>query len=132
VTQHIYAVALTVPDYDQAIAYYCGVLGFALIEDTPQGGDKRWVMVRPKGMIGTNILLARALGETQIASIGNQTGGRVFVFLHTDNFDRDYQNYQANGVDFIETPRNEPYGKVCKFRDAFGNLWDLLERSQTV
>jgi uncharacterized glyoxalase superfamily protein PhnB len=89
-------------------------------------------MVRPKGMIGTNILLARALGETQIASIGNQTGGRVFVFLHTDNFDRDYQNYQANGVDFIETPRNEPYGKVCKFRDAFGNLWDLLERSQTV
>jgi catechol 2,3-dioxygenase-like lactoylglutathione lyase family enzyme len=132
VTQHIYAVALTVPDYDQAIAYYCGVLGFALIEDTPQGGDKRWVMVRPKGMIGTNILLARALGETQIASIGNQTGGRVFVFLHTDNFDRDYQNYQANGVDFIGTPRNEPYGKVCKFRDAFDNLWDLLERSQTV
>jgi catechol 2,3-dioxygenase-like lactoylglutathione lyase family enzyme len=131
-TQNIHAFTIVVPDYDIAISYYCDVLGFELTEDTPQGGDKRWVMVRPKGTIGTNILLARAVGETQTASIGNQTGGRVFVFLHTDDFDRDYQNYQANGVDFIETPRNEPYGKVCKFPDTFGNLWDLLERSQTV
>lgn len=131
-TQHIHAFAITVPDYDQAIDYYCGVLGFDVIQDRHLSDDKRWVLVRPKGAIGTNILLARAVDDTQTASIGTQTGGRVFVFLHTDDFDRDYQNYQENGVDFIENPRNEPYGKVCKFRDAFGNLWDLLQLSQLV
>ena len=131
-TQHLNAVALIVPDYDQAIEYYCGVLGFDLIEDTPLTPQKRWVLIRPRGSNGTSILLAQASNDAERQCIGNQTGGRVFLFLQTDDFDGDYQKYSDNGVDFIETPRNEPYGKVCKFRDGFGNSWDLLERSKSV
>lgn len=131
-TQHLNAVALVVPDYDQAIEYYCGVLGFDLIEDTPLTPQKRWVLIRPRGSNGTSILLAQASNDAERQCIGNQTGGRVFLFLQTDDFDGDYQKYSDNGIDFIETPRNEPYGKVCKFRDCFGNSWDLLERSKSV
>ena len=130
--QSIHAFAITVPDYDDAIAYYCGVLGFELVEDTPLTPDKRWVLIRPKGAQGSNILLARAASAEQSASVGNQTGGRVFVFLNTDDFERDYAAYRAKGVAFVETPRRETYGVVCKFCDRFGNLWDLLELSQSL
>ena len=130
--QSIHAFAITVPDYDDAIAYYCGVLGFELVEDTPLTPDKRWVLIRPKGAQGSNIVLALAASTEQSASIGNQTGGRVFVFLNTDDFERDYAAYRAKGVAFVETPRRETYGVVFKFRDRFGNLWDLLELSQSL
>ena len=131
-TQSIHAFAITVPDYDDAIDYYCSVLGFELIQDTRLTPDKRWVLIRPKGAQGSNILLARAASAEQSASIGNQTGGRVFIFLNTDDFERDYAAYRAKGVAFIETPRRETYGVVCKFRDRFGNLWDLLELTQSL
>ncbi|WP_109467778.1 VOC family protein [Albibacillus kandeliae] len=125
--QHVHALALVVPDYDEAIAYYAGTLGFDLIEDTDQGNGKRWVMVAPPGATETRILLARAVNPRQVASIGNQTGGRVFLFLHTDDFDRDHARLSAAGVQFEEAPRDEPYGKVAVFRDPYGNRWDLLQ-----
>ncbi|MGZ9811994.1 VOC family protein [Pseudoroseicyclus sp. H15] len=120
-------VALVVPDYDRAIAHYCGDLGFELLEDTPQPG-KRWVVVRPKGG-ETGLLLAEAKGAEQEAAIGNQSGGRVFLFLETEDFAADHARMQAAGVTFLEEPRHEPYGTVAVFRDAFGNKWDLLQRS---
>ncbi|EGF90224.1 glyoxalase/Bleomycin resistance protein/Dioxygenase superfamily protein [Asticcacaulis biprosthecium C19] len=119
--------SVLVPEYDLAIAHYCGDLGFDLIEDSDLGSGKRWVLVAPPGSSETRLLLARASGPEQTARIGDQTGGRVFLVLFTDDFDRDYAAYAAAGVEFREAPRVEPYGKVCVFRDRFGNLWDLLE-----
>lgn len=126
-TQHIATVALVVRDYDEAIAYYTRVLGFDLIEDTPLTDDKRWVLVAPPGGQGTALLLARAVGEAQTARVGDQTGGRVFLFLHTDDFWRDYDAMRARGVAFAEDPRHESYGMVAVFVDLYGNRWDLLQ-----
>ncbi len=126
-SRHIGAVALLVRDYDEAIAYYTGALGFDLIEDTPLPDGKRWVLVAPAGGAGTALLLARAVGEAQAARVGDQTGGRVFLFLHTDDFNRDYAALRARDVSFAEEPRQESYGTVAVFLDLFGNRWDLLE-----
>ena len=125
--QRIGAPALLVRDYDEAIAYYTRILGFDLIEDTPLEGGKRWVLVAPAGGRGTALLLARAVGQAQVARVGDQTGGRVFLFLHTDDFRRDYHAMRERGVQFTEEPRHEPYGTVAVFTDLYGNRWDLLE-----
>jgi len=121
-------IAIVVRDYAEALAFYTGVLGFDLIEDTfiPEQ-NKRWVVVAPKGAHETRILLARAVGDEQSSRIGNQTGGRVFLFLYTDDFWRDYRAYRARGVEFVREPKDERYGTVAVFRDLYGNLWDLLE-----
>lgn len=118
-------IALVVRDYDEAIAYYTDKLGFTLIADAPQG-EKRWVVVAPPGG-GARLLLARAATPEQAARIGDQTGGRVFLFLHTDDFVRDHAMMLARGVTFLEAPRTEPYGTVAVFRDLYGNKWDLIE-----
>lgn len=123
-TARIAAVALVVPDYDAAIDFYVGKLGFRLVEDVDQG-HKRWVTVEPPGG-GARLLLARAEGAAQKAAIGNQAGGRVFLFLRTDDFARDHSAMLAAGVTFEEDPRHEPYGSVAVWRDPFGNRWDLL------
>ena len=128
--QTIACVALVVPTYDQAIAYYTQVLGFELIEDTPLAKGQRWVLVAPPGARETRILLAQAKGDAQTQRIGDQTGGRVFLFLNTDDFWRDYHAYVARGVQFLETPREESYATVAVFQDAFGNRWDLLQPRQ--
>ena len=127
-TQTLGLVSLVVRDYDKAIALYVGVLGFTLIEDSfiPEQ-NKRWVVVAPPGSAATRLLLARASSGEQVTRIGNQTGGRVFLFLHTDDFARDYQSYKAKGVIFAREPREEPYGTVAVFQDLYGNLWDLLQ-----
>ena len=125
--QTLGCVALVVPTYDEAIAYYIRVLGFDLIEDTPLAQGQRWVLVAPPGSRETRILLAQAKGVTQTQRIGDQTGGRVFLFLHTDDFWRDYNAYMARGVQFLETPREESYATVVVFQDTFGNRWDLLQ-----
>lgn len=123
----IAGVALLVRDYDAAIAFFTGSLGFELVEDTDLGGGKRWVVVGPGGG-GANLLLARAATPEQESRIGNQTGGRVFMFLHTDDFQRDYDAMRACGVRFTEEPRREPWGRVVVFLDLYGNKWDLIER----
>ena len=120
-------VAIVVDDYDKAIDYYTNTLGFVLIEDTPQPG-KRWVVVSPNPDSDCKLLLARASNDTQAAFIGNQCGGRVFLFLQTDDFWRDYHAMQAAGVTFSEAPREEDYGTVVVFEDIYGNRWDLLQR----
>lgn len=120
-------IALLVPDYDAALDFFVGRLGFALVEDTDLGGGKRWVVVRPSGENGANLLLARAVDDGQRAAIGNQGGGRVWLFLETDDFARDHAAMLAAGVTFEETPRREPYGTVAVWRDPFGNRWDLIE-----
>ena len=125
--QQLRTVTLVVPDYDLALAHYCGDLGFDLIEDTDRGGAKRWVVVAPPGSVGAQLLLAKADGPAQEAAIGNQTGGRVGFFLDTDDFARDHRRYLEAGVHFEEEPRHEPYGIVAVFRDAFGNRWDLIQ-----
>ncbi|MGO4910302.1 VOC family protein [Pseudorhodobacter sp. W20_MBD10_FR17] len=125
--QAIAAVALVVPDYDAAIDFYVRVMGFDLAEDVDQG-RKRWVRVSPKGGHGASLILARAEGQTQRTAIGNQAGDRAFLFLETDDFDRDHANLLAAGVEFEEDPRDEVYGKVAVWRDPFGNRWDLLQR----
>ena len=125
--QNISAVALVVPDYDRAIAFYVEALGFELVEDTPLGDGRRWVLVAPAGGAGTRLLLAKAAGPEQERAIGNQTGGRVFLFLATDDFDRDHALMLSKGVEFLEPPRRESYGTVAVFRDPFGNKWDLIE-----
>ncbi len=125
--QKIGYVALVVRDYDEAIAFYTDILGFDLIEDTALGGGKRWVLVAPPGSTGTYLLLAKATTPEQAARIGDQTGGRVFLFLHTDDFWRDYHALQARGLQFTEEPRRESYGTVAVFVDLYGNRWDLLE-----
>lgn len=121
-------IALVVREYDEALAFYVGVLGFTLVEDTyiPQQ-DKRWVVVAPPGSRGTQILLARAVGEEQSSRIGNQTGGRVFLFLYTDDFWRDYHAYHAKGVIFVRDPTDQSYGTVAVFKDVYGNQWDLVQ-----
>jgi catechol 2,3-dioxygenase-like lactoylglutathione lyase family enzyme len=125
-TRSISAITLLVPDYDEAIAHYCGDLGFLLLEDTPLGEGKRWVRVAPdKG--GFSLLLARAANDRQRAAIGMQAGGRVFLFLHTNDFARDHAAFRAKGIRFTEVPRQESYGMVAVFEDKFGNLWDLIE-----
>lgn len=113
-------------DYDEAIAYYTEVLSFELIEDTHLSDEKRWVRVSPPGST-TQLLLAKAVNELQRNQIGFQSGGRVFLFLYTDNFYRDYHNYCAKGVEFIREPSEEPFGTVSVFKDLYGNLWDLIE-----
>ena len=129
-TQTIAIFTIVVPDYDAGIDFYVNALGFELLEDTPRSPTKRWVRVAPKGA-ETAILLAKADGPAQDAAIGNQTGGRVGFFLHTDDFERDYQAMKAKGVTFKETPRHEPYGSVVVFQDPWGNLWDLIEPKST-
>jgi catechol 2,3-dioxygenase-like lactoylglutathione lyase family enzyme len=126
--QAISLVSLVVPEYDEAIAFYVGVLGFDLIEDAfvPEQ-NKRWVVVAPRGAPGCQLLLARASTPEQSARIGNQTGGRVFLFLHTDDFERDHARYRAKGVQFVREPQQQPYGTVAVFRDPWGNLWDLVQ-----
>ncbi len=119
--------ALVVGNYDDAIAFYTQKLGFDLIEDTDQGNGKRWVLVSPPNSNGTNFLLAQASTQQQLEAVGNQTGGRVFLFLHTNDFWRDYELMQKNGVNFNEQPRVEEYGTVVVFEDLYGNKWDLLQ-----
>jgi catechol 2,3-dioxygenase-like lactoylglutathione lyase family enzyme len=116
-----------VRNYDEAVAFFTNALGFQLIEDTPQDEGKRWVLVAPAGSHGSSLLLAQASTPEQVARIGNQTGGRVTLFLHTDDFARDYREMKARGVKFLETPREESYGTVAVFEDLYGNKWDLLE-----
>jgi len=126
--QYLSALALVVSDYDEAIAFYVGALGFELTEDTRLSETKRWVRVTPPGAKETSLLLAKASGPEQEAAIGNQTGGRVFLFLETDDFDRDYARYREAGVQMTEEPRQEAFGKVVVFCDPYGNKWDLIER----
>ncbi len=125
--QSIHALSLLVRDYDEAIAFFTRCLGFSLMEDTPLGGGKRWVRVAPSGDQGASLLLARAANPEQESRIGNQTGGRVFLFLHTDDFWRDYHKMKSSGVRFTEEPREEPYGTVVVFLDLYGNKWDLVQ-----
>ena len=126
--QSIAHVAFLVRDYDEAIAYFAEKLGFILLEDTPQGEGKRWVRVAPPGAQGTSLLLAQAAGPEQVALIGRQGGGRVFLFLETDDFWRDYRAMRSRSVSFLEAPRREPYGTVAVFEDLYGNRWDLIQR----
>ena len=129
--QSIIHVALVVRDYDEAIAFFCQKLHFDLIEDTYQPEqDKRWVIVSPPGSSGTTLLLARASKPEQEAFIGNQTGGRVFLFLATDDFWRDYKEMLSVGIEFVREPKTESYGTVAVFKDLYGNLWDLIELSE--
>ena len=123
----IAALALVVRDYDEAIAWYTGALDFELLEDTALGDGKRWVRVAPRGSTGTALLLALAKGDEQVAAIGRQAGGRVFLFLHTDDFARDHAAMTAAGVRFVAEPRDEPYGRVVVFEDLYGNQWDFIE-----
>ncbi|HEY2786983.1 MAG TPA: VOC family protein [Fimbriiglobus sp.] len=125
-SQSLTRVALVVRDYDEAIAYFTNCLGFELVEDTPLGRGKRWVVVAPRGGSGAALLLAKAATPRQIDRVGDQTGGRVFLFLQTDDFDRDYGNMKAKGVQFVEELRKEEYGKVVVFEDLYGNRWDLV------
>ena len=123
--------AIVVTDYDEAIDFYVGTLGFELIEDSyvPEQ-QKRWVVVAPPGSTESQLLLARAVGDEQSSRVGNQTGGRVFLFLYTDDFWRDYEAYRAKGVEFVRGPKKEPYGTVAVFADLYGNLWDLFQAGQ--
>jgi catechol 2,3-dioxygenase-like lactoylglutathione lyase family enzyme len=125
--QHIGYIALLVRDYDEAISYFIEKLGFTVAEDTDLGGGKRWVLVAPPGSAETRLVLAKAVSPDQLPRIGNQTGGRVFLFLHTDDFWRDYEAYRSRGVVFREEPREGQYGIVAVFEDLYGNRWDLME-----
>ena len=125
--QRLALVTLVVNDYDEAIDYFVRVLGFKLREDTPMDGGKRWVVVSPESSGGPGLLLARAANDPQKQAVGRQTGGRVFLFLHTDDFERDYAVYKQRGVSFVEPPRQESYGRVVVFTDLYGNRWDLVE-----
>jgi catechol 2,3-dioxygenase-like lactoylglutathione lyase family enzyme len=126
-TRHLAAVALVVRDYDEALDFYIGKLGFDLVEDTRLGDGKRWVLVAPPGAKEMRLLLAKADGAEQETRIGNQAGGRVFLFLHTDDFERDHEAFRARGVRFLEPPRHESYGTVAVFADLYGNKWDLIQ-----
>ena len=125
--QKIAHITLVVDHYDEAIAFYTEKLHFTLVEDTPLGEDRRWVVVAPQGPAGCDLLLAKADNERQVTRIGDQTGGRVFLFLYTDDFQRDYRQMQENGIRFVSPPRQETYGIVAVFEDLYGNLWDLLQ-----
>jgi catechol 2,3-dioxygenase-like lactoylglutathione lyase family enzyme len=126
--QHITHFALVVKDYDAAIEFYTRKVGFDLIEDTTLSDTKRWVLVAPKGSKECCILLAKAANDEQLSRVGNQTGGRVFMFLHTDDFWRDYNAMLAKNINFIRPPVEETYGTVAVFEDLYGNLWDLIEK----
>ncbi len=127
--QRLGQISLVVRDYDEALAFYVGKLGFTLVEDSfvPEQ-DKRWVVVEPPGAAGegAKLLLARGANPEQQSRIGNQTGGRVFLFLYTDDFDRDYESYKASGVEFVRGPNDAPYGRVAVFKDLYGTMWDLI------
>ncbi len=125
--QHITQLALVVDDYDRAIAWYTSTLGFTVVEDTVLSDTKRWVLLAPKGPAGCRVLLARAASPEQEKAIGNQTGGRVFLFLHTDDFQGDYAHLKAHQVKFVREAEQQPWGMVAVFRDLYGNLWDLIE-----
>jgi catechol 2,3-dioxygenase-like lactoylglutathione lyase family enzyme len=126
--QSIGLTALLVRDYDETLEFYVGILGFTVVEDTfIAAQNKRWVIIAPAGSSESALLLARAANPEQAARIGNQTGGRVFLFLHTDDFWRDYTAYKARGVVFVRDPKAESYGMVAVFKDLYGNLWDLLQ-----
>ncbi len=123
--------AIVVTDYDEAIDFYVGKLGFELVEDRDVlEQQKRWVVVAPPGCKESGLLLARAVGDEQSSRVGNQTGGRVFLFLYTDNFRRDYEAFRAKGVDFVREPKKESYGTVAVFADLYGNLWDLFQPNE--
>jgi len=126
-TQSLALISFLVRDYDEAIAFFTDALRFTLVEDTPLGGGKRWVRVAPSGSNGAALLLARAATAEQLAHVGDQTGGRVFLFLHTSDFWNDYKFMQSRGVRFTEEPRQEPYGQVVVFFDLYGNKWDLVQ-----
>lgn len=126
---HIAHIALIVRDYDEAIAWFKDKLGFACVADEALGAGKRWVLVAPSGSTGPQLLLAKAATPEQVSRAGNQTGGRVFLFLHTDNFARDHDRMKARGVKFVGEPRRETYGTVAVFEDLYGNRWDLVERT---
>lgn len=126
--QQLAHIALVIDDYDKAIDYYTRVLNFKLMEDTVLSPMKRWVLVAPKGSGTCSLLLAKAVGVEQENRIGNQAGGRVFLFLHTDDFQRDYDHLIKNNVQFVREPAEEVYGKVAVFKDIYGNLWDLIEK----
>lgn len=126
-SQKLVSVALLVRDYDEAIEFFTKRLGFRLLVDEPRGAHKRWVRIAPPGDDKTGLLLARAATPEQLASVGNQSGGRVMFFLHTDDFDRDYAAMKANGIELTEEPRDEEYGRVVVFKDLYGNKWDLIE-----
>ena len=129
--QTIAHVALVVKDYDEAIHFYTTKLDFELIEDTKLSEEKRWVMVAPPGAKECKLLLAKAANDRQLYSVGNQTGGRVFLFLFTDDFWRDYNKYKERNINFIRPPQEEPYGIVAVFEDLYGNLWDLIEPNKS-
>lgn len=128
--QQLAQIALVVNDYDEAIAFYIKKLHFNLLEDTVLTETKRWVRVAPPGSEGCGLLLAKAANDKQKASVGNQTGGRVFLFLHTDNFERDYQNLINQQITIVRPPSKESYGTVAVFEDLYGNLWDLIEPAE--
>jgi catechol 2,3-dioxygenase-like lactoylglutathione lyase family enzyme len=130
--QSIALVSIVVPDYDEAVSYYTSTLGFDLIEDSARERGKRWVVVAPRGGHGASLLLARAATDDQQRAIGNQTGGRVFLFLHTDDFWRDHRVLLSRGVKFTEEPRHESYGTVVVFEDLYGNRWDLVQRKPDI
>jgi catechol 2,3-dioxygenase-like lactoylglutathione lyase family enzyme len=125
--QRLAHIAIVVNDYDEAIKFYTEKLHFDLVEDTQLSETKRWVLVRPKGGDGCCLLLAKAANEEQLSRVGNQTGGRVFLFLHTDNFERGYQNLLTNKIEIVRPPQKEVYGTVAVFKDIYGNLWDMIE-----
>jgi uncharacterized glyoxalase superfamily protein PhnB len=122
-------ISILVREYDEAINFYTGKLDFELIEDSILSEEKRWVVVAPKGSTECKLLLAKAASEEQLSRVGNQTGGRVFLFLYTDNFDMQYQKLLANNITIVRKPKKEDYGTVAVFVDLYGNLWDLIERS---
>jgi catechol 2,3-dioxygenase-like lactoylglutathione lyase family enzyme len=126
--QHLALTALLVRDYEEAIGFFVAALGFEMREDTPLTADKRWVVVAPPGSRESGLLLAKAVGDEQTRTIGRQGGGRVFLFLDTDDCARDYAAYRERGVTFVRPPRREPYGAVAVFEDLYGNRWDLIER----
>ncbi|MCL1043931.1 VOC family protein [Shewanella sp. 1_MG-2023] len=131
VQQQIANIALVVENYDDAIAFYTQKLQFTLVEDTDLGGGKRWVLISPPNSNGTNLLLAQASNDQQLQAVGNQSGGRVFLFLQTNDFWRDYELMKSKGVTFNETPRVEEYGTVVVFQDLYGNKWDLLHLNKS-
>lgn len=127
--QHLSLTAMVVRDYDEAVAFFVGKLGFELREDTRLDDEKRWVVVAPPGSTESGVLLAKAANPDQARAVGNQSGGRVFLFLATDDFNRDYEAFRARGVTFLREPRHEPYGTVAVFEDLYGNRWDLIQRT---
>src|SRR5687768_18616989 len=130
--QHIAHIALVVDDYDEAIQFYTKKLNFTLKEDTVLSETKRWVIVAPPGSDGCSLLLAKAANDEQKVRVGNQTGGRVFLFLHTDDLQRDYQNMKEQGISFVREPATEEWGTVAVFKDLYGNLWDLIESKKQI